>query len=32
MKQMLDIFRAEIPGMKLGSYTHTPESLAQKIN
>lgn len=32
MKQMLDIFRTELPGMSIGSYTHTPDSLARKGN
>lgn len=30
MQQMIDIFRAELPGTAIGSYTHTPESLAKK--
>lgn len=30
MKQMLDIFREELPDMEIGSFSHTPESLAKK--
>lgn len=30
MKQMLEIFRQELPDTAIGSYTHTPESLAKK--
>ncbi|WP_426450047.1 radical SAM protein [Paenibacillus sp. S-38] len=29
MKQMLQIFREELPGVVLGSYTHIPEELAK---
>ncbi|MDF2926031.1 MAG: Radical domain protein [Paenibacillaceae bacterium] len=30
MKQMIEIFREELPDMVIGSYTHTPESLEKK--
>ncbi|MFH5186732.1 radical SAM protein [Paenibacillus sp. TAB 01] len=30
MKQMLEIFRQELPGVVLGSYTHTPDSLLRR--
>jgi pyruvate-formate lyase-activating enzyme len=29
MKQMLEIFREELPDVVIGSYTHTPDSLLQ---
>ncbi|WP_127488823.1 radical SAM protein [Paenibacillus ehimensis] len=30
MKQMLDIFREELPDVVLGSYTHIPDELAER--
>ncbi|SDD19407.1 Pyruvate-formate lyase-activating enzyme [Paenibacillus sp. UNCCL117] len=32
MKQMLEIFREELPGVVLGSYTHIPDELAARRN
>ena len=31
MKQLLDIYRAELPDVSIGSYTHTPQGLEHKI-
>lgn len=30
MKQMIEIYRSELPGIAIGSYSHTPESLRLK--
>jgi pyruvate-formate lyase-activating enzyme len=32
MKQMIDIFREELPDVVIGSYSHDPQSLETKIN
>lgn len=32
MKQMLEIYREELPGVVLGSYTHTPDDLVRLRN